>query len=175
MRPTAYFLKRIGYFLAMAVLIVGLKSCGIYSFTGANIPPEAHTFSVEQFQNNALLVEPLLSNMITSALRDRFMNQTSLNGVNKDGDLAFEGEITDYNTSPVAIQSDQTAALNRLSITVNVRFMNKFDDTKNFETSFTQYMDYPSTQDLNTVKDGLMTEITEMLIDNIFNRAVVNW
>ncbi|MDV7389969.1 LPS assembly lipoprotein LptE, partial [Arthrospira platensis SPKY1] len=100
---------------------------------------------------------------------------TSLTSLTNGGDLAFEGEITDYSTSPVAIQSDQTAALNRLSITVNVRFLNKFDESKSFETKFTQYVDYPSNQDLNAVKDGLIAEITEMLVDNIFNRAVVNW
>lgn len=157
------------------LLLLALQSCGIYSFTGASIPPEAKTFSVQQFQNNALLVEPLLSSTLTNALNDRFMNQTSLTSLSNGGDLAFEGEITDYSTSPVAIQSDQTAALNRLSITVNVRFLNKFDESKSFETKFTQYVDYPSNQDLNAVKDGLIAEITEMLVDNIFNRAVVNW
>lgn len=157
------------------LLLLALQSCGIYSFTGASIPPEAKTFSVQQFQNNALLVEPLLSSTLTNALNDRFMNQTSLTSLTNGGDLAFEGEITDYSTSPVAIQSDQTAALNRLSITVNVRFLNKFDESKSFETKFTQYVDYPSNQDLNAVKDGLIAEITEMLVDNIFNRAVVNW
>jgi len=95
--------------------------------------------------------------------------------VNQNGDLAFEGEITDYRTMPVAIQSDQTAALNRLTITVNVRFTNKFEESNNFETKFTQYKDYPSEQDLNAVKQTLITEIVEMLVDDIFNKSVVNW
>jgi len=162
-------------FFLTALLLMQLPSCGIYSFTGASIPPEAKTFSVEQFANNALLVEPLLSNTLTTALRDRFTSQTTLRQTATNGDLAFEGEITDYSVSPVAIQSDQTAALNRLTITLNVRFYNKFEESKNFESRFTQYLDYPSDQDLNVVKDRLIAEITEMLIDNIFNKAVVNW
>lgn len=166
--------KHLSLLLAIA-LILCFQGCGIYSFTGASIPPEAKTFSVQQFPNNALLVEPLLSDQFSTALRDRFMNQTSLQMTSVNGDLDFEGEITDYSTSPVAIQSDQTAALNRLSITVNVRFTNKFDDSKSFESKFTQYIDYPSDQDLNSIKDGLIAEITEMLVDNIFNKAVVNW
>jgi hypothetical protein len=161
--------------LLAASLILQLSSCGIYSFTGASIPPEAKTFSVEQFTNNALLVEPLLSNTLTTALRERFTSQTTLRQTTSNGDLAFEGEITDYSISPAAIQSDQTAALNRLSITVNIRFYNKFEESKNFESRFTQYLDYPSDQDLNTIKERLIGEITEMLIDNIFNKAVVNW
>jgi hypothetical protein len=167
-------IKKASYFLFLTVLLLQ-QGCGIYSFTGASIPPEAKTFSVQQFPNNALLVEPLLSDQFSNALRDRFMNQTSLKMAGINGDLSFEGEITDYSTSPVAIQSDQTAALNRLTITVNVRFTNRFDDSKSFETKFTQYVDYPSDQDLNSIKDGLIAEITEMLVDNIFNKAVVNW
>jgi hypothetical protein len=167
-------IKKASFILFFIVLLLQ-QGCGIYSFTGASIPPEAKTFSVQQFPNNALLVEPLLSDQFSNALRDRFMNQTSLQMAGTNGDLSFEGEITDYSTSPVAIQSDQTAALNRLTITVNVRFTNRFDDSKSFETKFTQYVDYPSDQDLNSIKDGLIAEITEMLVDNIFNKAVVNW
>ncbi len=161
--------------LLMLLMLLAQQSCGVYSFTGASIPPEAKTFSVQQFPNNALLVEPLLSDQFSNALRDRFMNQTSLMMVPVNGDLEFEGEITEYVTSPTAIQSDQTAALNRLTITVNVRFNNKFDESKGFETKFTHYVDYPSDQDLNSIKDGLMTEIIDVLVDNIFNKAVVNW
>lgn len=157
------------------ILLILQQGCGVYSFTGASIPPEAKTFSVQQFQNNALLVEPLLSNILTTALRDKFMNQTQLSSVTNNGDLAFEGEISEYVTSPVAIQSDQTAGYNRLTITVNVRFFNKFDESKNFETKFTQYKEYPPEQDFSAFKDAYITEITEMLIDNIFNKAVVNW
>lgn len=165
------------YFAIITTLIMLLcqQGCGIYSFTGASIPPEAKTISISYFPNNALLVEPLLSSIFTSALRDRFMNQTQLRSVVSNGDLAFEGEIIDYATSPVAIQSDQTAALNRLTISVNIRFFNKFDESKNFETKFTQYIDYPSTQDFNAIKSRLITEVTDILVDNIFNKAVVNW
>ncbi len=152
-----------------------ISSCGVYSFTGASIPAEARTISVQHFPNNALLVEPLLSNEITTALRDKFMNQTSLRLIETDGDLAFEGEIVDYRTDPAAIQSDQTAALNRLTIVVNVRFYNKFEEASSFETRFSQYKDYPSEQDLNAIKDNLIREIVEMIVDDIFNRAVVNW
>ena len=123
------------------VLLLALvcQGCGFYSFTGASIPAEAKTVSVQYFPNQAQLINPALSNDFTTALRDAMMNQTSLDMVESSGDLAFEGEITDYRTTPVAITSEQTAALNRLTITVNVRFVNLFDEKKNFETKFTHY------------------------------------
>lgn len=163
--------------IAMLVMALALicQGCGIYSFTGASIPAEAKTVSVAYFPNHAQLVNPLLSNDFTSALRDAMMNQTPLDMVESGGDLAFEGEITDYRTTPVAITAAQTAAMNRLTITVKVRFSNRFDETKDFEQSFSHYEDYPSEQELNSVQDGLTAVIVEALVEDIFNKALVNW
>ena len=159
------------------VLLLALvcQSCGFYSFTGASIPAEAKTVSVQYFPNQAQLINPTLSNDFTTALRDAMMNQTSLDMVEASGDLAFEGEITDYRTTPVAITAGQTAALNRLTITVNVRFVNLFDESKNFETKFSHYEDYPSDQELNSVQESLTGTIIEALVEDIFNKALVNW
>ena len=159
------------------VLLLALvcQGCGFYSFTGASIPAEAKTVSVQYFPNQAQLINPSLSNDFTTALRDAMMNQTSLDMVESGGDLAFEGEIVDYRTTPVAITAGQTAALNRLTITVNVRFVNLFDETKNFETKFSHYEDYPSDQELNSVQESLTTTIIEALVEDVFNKALVNW
>ena len=167
-------LKRINTLLILiaAVLLMG---CGVYSFTGASIPAEARTVSIQYFPNNANLVNPLLSDIITNTLRDYFMNQTTLDAVNDNGDLAIEGEIIDYKTAPTAITGDQIAALNRLTVTVNVRFYNRYDESKNFEQKFSQYDDYPSNEDLNVVQDELLRSICDKLCEDIFNKAVVNW
>ncbi len=160
--------------LVFALALV-CQGCGIYSFSGASIPAEAKTVSVDYFPNHAQLVNPLLSNNLTNALRDAMTNQTTLDMVETGGDLAFEGEITDYKTMPVAITSGQTAAMNRLTITVRVRFSNRIDDTKDFEQTFSRYEDYPSDQDLNAVQESLTTTIVEQLVEDIFNKALVNW
>ena len=158
--------------LLMMTLITG---CGVYSFTGASISPETKTISIDRFPNNAMTVEPTLSQKFTDALRDKFQNETNLVMLNKGGDLHIEGSITGYRTSPVAIQANETAAMNRLTITVEVSFTNTIDDSQSFKSSFSRYQDYSSTQDLNAVKDGLIDEISEMLVQDIFNKAVVNW
>lgn len=161
--------------LMILIMSMFFAGCGIYSFSGASIPAEAKTVSVQYFPNNAQLVNPLLSNTITNALNDMFVNQTTLQSVAQNGDLSLEGEITGYKTSPIAITGNQTAAMNRLTVTVNVRFTNKYDESKNFEQSFSQYQDYPSGQDLNAVQDVLVEQIVEDLCQDIFNKAVVNW
>ena len=162
--------------IAVLVLVLAFlcQGCGIYSFSGASIPAEAKTISVDYFPNHAQLVNPLLSDNLTTALRDAMNNQTTLDMVETGGDLAFEGEITDYRTTPVAI-TGQTAAMNRLTITVKVRFSNRIDDTKDFEQTFSRYEDYPSNQDLNSVQASLTATIVDQLVEDIFNKALVNW
>lgn len=168
-------MKQLSAILFTLFALAGLMGCGVYSFTGASIPPGANTVSITYFTNNAPLVEPTLSQSLTDALRDRFAQQTSLSLVTENGDLQLEGIITDYSTRPVAIQGNETAALNRLTIQVKVRYTNTIEPDKDFETTFTRYEDYPSNQDINQVKDGLIPTINDALVDDIFNKAVVNW
>ena len=164
-----------GAILVVGMVLLLLSGCGIYSFTGASIPAEAKTVSVQYFPNQAQLVNPTLSSEFTETLRNAMMNQTTLDMVDSNGDIAFEGEIVDYKTTPVAITATQTAALNRLTITVNVRYINTIDESKNFETRFSHYEDYPSEQDLNSVQETLTPVIIEALVEDIFNKALVNW
>lgn len=157
------------------VTVLMFSACGVYSFTGASIPPEAKTVSVTLFPNQADLVQPTLSQTFTEALRDRFLSQTSLALLPRNGDLAFEGEITGYATEPVAITGSQQAAMIRLKITVNVRFTNKYDPKADFETSFVRYAEYSSSLNLVSVEAELIDSIVKELVDEIFNKAVVNW
>lgn len=164
------------YALVIAAAVILLSGgCGVYSFTGASIPPEAKTISIAYIENNADLVEPTLSQQLTESLRDRFLSQTDLTLVESDGDLQLEGEIRKYDVTPVAIQGNETSALNRLTISVFIRFTNTIDPTMDFETAFSRFEDYPSTNDISQVKDALIPDINEQLVDDIFNKAVVNW
>ncbi len=167
--------RRVAICLILAATVVAMQSCGVYSFTGASIPPEAKTVSISLFPNKAELVQPSLSQTFTDALRDRFSSQTNLALIPRGGDLHFEGEITGYSTEPVAITGQQTAALIRLKVTVNVRYTNKFNTKDNFETNFTRFEDYSSSLNLNAVEADLISKITEALVEDIFNKAVVNW
>ncbi len=166
---------RLVFLLLVAMFSATLSGCGVYSFTGASTPPEAKTVSVLLFPNKAELVQPSLSQLFTEALREKFSSQTSLILVPRNGDLHFEGEITGYSTEPVAITGEQQAALIRLKITVNVRYVSKFSPKDNFETSFSRYEDYSSSLNLSSVELDLVNKINEALVDDIFNKSVVNW
>ena len=162
-------------FLLISITLLLINGCGVYSFTGASISPDIKSISIQQFPNLAMLVQPTLSQAFTMALRDKFASQTNLNIVQNNGDLNIEGEITGYTNQPVAIQGNQQAALNRLTITVKVRFTNKKNNKQDFESTFTRYRDYSSQSNLSAVENDLIKEINTDLVEDIFNKAVVNW
>jgi len=146
-----------------------------YSFTGASIAPTTKTVSVAYFQNQAPLVYPTLSQTFTEGLKDAITRQTSLNMIDREGDVTFEGNITDYAIAPQAVQGNEQVTLNRLTITVQVKFTNAKDSKQNFEQSFTRYADYATSSSFQSVQDQLITQIVKDLCDDIFNKAFVNW
>lgn len=169
-------------FLQIGVVLcslLALYSCGMrlnVSMTGGNVDPRAKTCYVATFANNANLVNPSLSQSFTNALKDRIQSQTPLSIVDiSNADYALSGEIISYTITPVAIQGNDVAAMNRLTIAVRVKFSNKFDDTHNFEEVISRYSDYLSTQNFTSIEGGLVTSINDAITEEIFNKAFVNW
>ena len=162
--------------IILFALIFISSSCKVkYSFTGLG-ELKAETFQVNYFQNNAALVEPGLDRDFTLALQDLILNQTNLDLVTSNGDLVFEGEIVDYRISPTTATANNTAAQNRLTIAVNVRFFDKNDPDAEFERRFSFFFDYAgSAQLVGSQKDTAVGEIFERLTQDIFNEALAKW
>jgi len=157
------------------LLSIFLTSCGIYSFTGASIPSEAKTVSVQYFNNKAATVQPTLSQVFTERLKDMFLEQTNLTLSENEGDLSFSGHISKYQIKPMAIKANETAGQNRLTIAVKVTYNNNFDAENNFEKTFSRYRDYDSSQNISDIESTLIEEITNELAEDVFNKAFVNW
>ena len=156
--------------------ILAISACTFsYSFTGASIPADAKTVSISQIQNVATMVAPALSSTLTDALKDRFASQTRLIQVSENGDLDFAGEITNYISSPVAVTGDEFASMNRLTITIKIRYTSKFEPENNFDKNFSAYEDYDSNKLMQEVEPTLLPQIVEKLVEDIFNASVSNW
>jgi hypothetical protein len=164
--------------LLLPVLFV-LQGCGAYNFTGGDVG-SAKTFQVNYFQNYAAqspgsTIEPNLDRDFTLALQDLLQNQTSLDMVPSGGDLLYEGEIVEYRIAPMTATSAQTAAQNRLTITVKVRFFNKSKEDVDFEKNFSFFYDYPANSLLDSVKSEAHEVIFERITQDIFNASLADW
>lgn len=166
----------IAAYFTLSVLIFFNTGCKVnYSMTGASISPDVKTIDIRYFPKTAALGPSNMSQTFTEKLKDKFLTSTSLTITNGPSDLTLEGTITGYNVSPQTIQSNEVAAQNRLTITVNVKFTNIKDEKQDFESTFSRYSDFPSSTNISSVEEQLITEINEQLVDDIFNKAVINW
>jgi len=157
------------------LLFVLVLSCQVrYSFTGGQFSG-AKTFSVELFRTQTALASPVYAQRLTESLKDLMLAQSPLTLKEREGELQYEGVITDYRIAPAAIQSNETASLTRLSISLKVRYTNTLEPSLSFERSFTKFADFPATVDLFSIEEDLWRDINEQLILEIYNASVANW
>jgi predicted small secreted protein len=170
-------MKKIKIIIALILVSITFNGCGTYSFTGADIDySTTKTFQVNYFKNDAPIVEPGIGRDFTLKLQDLLLNQTNLDLVNSSGDLIFEGEIIEYYIAPITATSEITAAQNRLTIIINVRFYNTKEELKDFDQRFRFYYDYPgSSQLVGSQKDEAINVIFERITQDIFNTSLANW
>jgi len=169
MRENLYKILFIGLFIAT------IFSCKVnYSFSGASLSPKIETVSIDYFSNRASLVNPNLSQAFTEALKDKFTSEAGLSLISSSGDLDFSGAIVGYRLSPVSIQQNE-ASMMRLTISVQVKFVNNIDEAQSFSQTFSDFEDYPADQDFSTVEQDLNIIIIKKLIEKIFMKSAANW
>lgn len=156
-------------------LVLSYQSCGVsYSLSGGSIPDWMRTVEVQYFENVSPMVYPTLSQNFTEGLKEYIRSHTRLSQVQSDGDAVFEGRITNYTITPAAVEANtDRAALNRLSITVSVKYTNTRDEEASFEQSFTQFQEFSGL--IQDKEESLNTEIIKMLTEEIYNKAFANW
>lgn len=169
-------MKKIAVITLLACVLSGIQGCGFYSFTGASIAANVQSFQVNFFRNNAPIVEPGLDRDFTQALQNIILNQTSLDLTNQNADLIYEGEIVDYYIAPITATAQNTAAQNRLTIAVNVRFYDTKNEGNDLEQRFSFYFDYPGQAQLTgSQRDDAVAVIFERLTQDIFNATLAKW
>jgi hypothetical protein len=174
-------------FLILIISLISFSSCTIrlgslsfgYSTKGATTTG-LETVSVQYIENRVLennggIVQPGFSQEFTDALKDYIQSNTNLVLINGIGDADFEGEIVTYDQRPVSITADDIAAQNRFTISVKIRYANSVNPDLDFESNFSRYEDYSSSITFEDAQSNYSKDIVDLLIEDIFNRAFVNW
>jgi hypothetical protein len=158
----------------LGLLLVLFGSCGVYSFTGAAI--EGKTINVHFIENNARTVVPSLSPTFTEKLRQRILSLSSLSQINSDkADHDISGVITGYDVSVASVSGQELSSKNRLTITVAIEYKNLANEKANFSQNFSRFMDFNADQNIQNVELKLISDISDQLADDIFNKTFVNW
>ena len=167
-------LKQYGLMLVLFMASIFMSSC--YTFNGASIDyTKTKTIQIADFPIRSAYVWGPMANIFNMALKDQYADHTKLMQVKRNGDLKLDGEITRYEQRNKSVSSEGYSAQTELTMTVNVRFTNNKDHTKDFERQFSSSTTYETTQSLNSVQEELVTQMTKDIIDQIFNATVADW
>ena len=171
-----YRLKVMGYGIIAALSFL-LSGCSIsFKFNGANINYQTtHSISIADFPNNAPLVNPTLSNTLSEGIRELYQRQTRLQILRKGGDLELEGEIIGYDISQGAIAANSYASESKLTIRVQVHFINNVNPEESFDKTYSAYQTFDANRLLTDVQDELCAIIVAEIADNIYNDTVAKW
>ncbi|MFN8396631.1 MAG: LptE family protein [Bacteroidia bacterium] len=168
--------RRFSPLVLMICLFLAVFTQGCpYSFTGGKPKAGLETVTVNLFDNNASLVNPTLAVDLTEKIKDKFISASSLRLANTGGDMEFEGEIVQYDVRPVAIQGNETAASNRLTVGVHVKYTCEKYPDDSWDKSFSQFSDFSSSLSLSGVEADLVKDIVDRIAQDIFNKALSNW
>jgi hypothetical protein len=161
--------------LSYILLVAVLSGCTVrYSLSGGQFSG-ASTFSVDLFKSQTALASPIYAQQLTESLKDLLLSQSPLKIAENNGDLRYEGYITEYRIAPVAIQGNETASLNRLNITIKVKYTNTLEPDLSFDKTFSKFADFDAALDLLSVEEKLWTDINDQLLQEIYNASVGNW
>lgn len=169
--------KKIMHLAVLVVVPVIVIACSIsYKFNGSSINyDKVKTISIADFPIKSEYVYAPLATQFNNDLKDIFIRQTRLQLVNRNADLEIEGEITGYNQYNQSVQADGYSSETKLTITINVRFVNNTNHEEDFEQQFTAFRVFTSTQQLTDVQDTYISEMSKEITDQIFNATVANW
>jgi hypothetical protein len=164
-------------YLFLLLPLLWFSGCTVtYKLNGASVDySRIKTISVLDFPNQATLIYAPLSQSFTEGLKEKFITQTKLKMLPREGDLQLEGEIVGYDLTPLAQRSDGYASETKLTLIVNVRYTNTTDEKENFEQRFSAYRTFTSASMLEDVQDDLLAEMTKEIAEAIFNKTVANW
>ena len=137
--------------LLVFTLVIGISCTVSYKFNGGNINyDKVKTISIADF--------PIKSDYVYAPLGTKF---------NED--------LKDIFLRNQAVSADGYSSETKLTITVNVRFVNNTNHEQDFEQQFSAFRVYDSRELLTAVQDGLIAEMTKEITDQIFNATVANW
>lgn len=163
---------------ALLSIIIVFTSCTVsYKFNGGMIDyTKIKTISIADFPNMAEgSMYPMLSQEFSESLRDIFTRQTKLEVIRTGGDMHLEGEITNYQLTPMAISADSYASETKLTLTIKVRYTNSKQPEDDFDKQYSAFQSFSSNQMLNDVQAELLKAIMTEICESIYNDTAGKW
>lgn len=163
----------------LLILAGFLTSCTVtFNTTGTTTPnPNLKTIGIDDFTNQAAIVVPYLAQELTNQMQDRFLRQSRLTLTTGAADIRIGGSVSRYDLQPVAIQGDESAAQNRLTIGISVSYENFVEPKETWKSDkrFSGFVDFDADDDFASLEEELINEILDQLTQDVFSASIGKW
>ena len=154
---------------------MALLMSACYNFKGISIPPDINTYYVDNFSLARPDMPIDLNQLFTEKLREKIRQESRLVNDNNTPDIVFSGSVTKFAIDFVAPDENNTTSLNRMSIGIRVEYSNELNPDDNWSKSYSDFEDFDSNQDLQSIQDQLIEDIIDDIVERIFNDSFTNW
>ncbi len=167
--------RPVAFCLLLAAFCIPASGCGVYSFTGASIPDHVRTVAIPLAEDRSLGGVSNLDQVLTDLLIERFVRQTrlALEPDENAADALLTATIERYQNEPTAVTGDEVAALNRVTISVRVEYLDQVEDEERLARSFSDSENYDATN--IALEEDTAARVLENIADDIFTAATSDW
>lgn len=159
--------------IAGFLLVMILSGC--YSFKGITVPTDVYTYYVENFTLRIASSPAALDVQIAEELRRKIREGSRLRPTDVDPDVEFVGAITSYRVEFAGATADDQAALNKLTLSVSLDYIDNIDEERSYKKNYSQFTTFDASIDLQDVEEGLITTLIDEVTEQIFNDAYTDW
>jgi hypothetical protein len=167
-------------FTLYILLLFTLAACWptSVSFRDGSVPDEWKRFMIETLESEAANAPISYAPELTEELKDAIQNRVGLKLVSSENDdpqIIITGVVRDYDVGPVAVQGDDIAAKNRLTVAAFFEIFILAPEEDIMEVRANRFVDFDSNVDVGAVQAQLFQEINEQVIQDVLNKLLSNW
>ena len=166
--------------LLVILSLITLSSCWPTSVSfkdSGSMPIEWKAFHMKTLEINAANCPLFYAAQLSEKVKDGIQNNTRLSLATKfsDAEVQIEGQILNYQVSPIAIENGDNASKNRLSLSVQFVINTTLPKEQTITLTSSRFADFEATTNLSSVENELLENITEQIVQDLINKLMSNW
>lgn len=149
-----------------------------FSFKDGSVPEDWKRFMIETLENEAANAPISYAPELTEELKDAVQSRVGLKLVGNesaDPQIIITGVIRNYDVAPLAVQGDDIAAKNRLTVSAFFEIFILAPEEDIMEVRANRFVDFDANVDVGAVQAQLFEEINEQIIQDVLNQLLSNW
>jgi hypothetical protein len=161
--------------LFATLMIFKFESCCFYSFTGASVPPHLKSIAIPIADDRSGAAESGLREMLTQKLIQKFIDDNSLQIVDRvNANSILETTIVSFNDAPAIVTAGENITSRRITIGIKASYRDLVKKILVFDKVYTNYANYPSSGSLSD-KNKAIEEIIDKTTEDILLETVSGW